>query len=233
MAEGAAAAERIRDLVAPLVSAESARLYDVEHNGGVLRVLVDADGGIGLDAITRLARAIGRELDTHDPIPGRYTLEVSSPGLERRLRTPDHFRGAVGAQVKVKTIPDFDGPRRVAGVLVGADEDGVSIREAGTGDGADGADGVIIDLPDTVPADAGTGGGADGGAAGAGVGGASRWLGYDEISWARTVFEWGPAPRPGRAAGAGSRRSPARGAPAAPAGRSPSQRSPHQREAAT
>lgn len=230
MAEGAAAAERIRDLVAPLVSAESARLYDVEHNGGVLRVLVDADGGIGLDAITRLARAIGRELDTHDPIPGRYTLEVSSPGLERRLRTPDHFRGAVGARVKVKTVPGFDGPRRVAGVLAGADDDGVSVREGGA---SDGADGVIIDLPDTVQADAG-------------AAGAFLRLGYDEISWARTVFEWGPAPKPGQAAKpgraadtAGSRRSSARGAPAGrssarggPAGQSPSQRSSHQREAA-
>ena len=199
MAESAAAAERVRDLAAPLVEAESARLYDVEHNGGVLRVLVDADGGIGLDAITRLARAIGRELDEHDPIPGRYTLEVSSPGLERRLRTPEHFRGAVGARVKVKTVGDFDGPRRVAGVLAGADDDGVEIREAAAGDGAE------------VSA------------------GADLRLGYDEIAWARTVFEWGPAPKPGRAAAAGSRRSADRGAPD---GRSSSPRSSHQREAA-
>ena len=199
VAEGASAAERVRDLAAPLVEAESARLYDVEHNGGVLRVLVDADGGIGLDAITRLARAIGRELDEHDPIPGRYTLEVSSPGLERRLRTPEHFRGAVGARVKVKTVGDFDGPRRVAGVLAGADDDGVVIREAAAGDGAEAS------------------------------AGADLRLGYDDIAWARTVFEWGPAPKPGRAAAAGSRRSPDRGAPA---GRSSSPRSSHQREAA-
>lgn len=170
VAEGVSAADRIRGLVAPVVEAESARLYDVEHNGGVLRVLVDADGGIGIDDIARLARAVSRELDEHDPIPGRYTLEVSSPGLERRLRTPDHFRGAVGSPVKLKTAPDFDGPRRVAGVLAGADDAGVEIREA-------------------------VGGAEDSGA--------SRRIGYDEISWARTVFEWGP-----------------------------SQRSPHQREAA-
>lgn len=168
-AESVSAADRIRGLVAPVVEAESARLYDVEHNGGVLRVLVDADGGIGIDDITRLARAVSRELDEHDPIPGRYTLEVSSPGLERRLRTPDHFRGAVGSPVKLKTAPGFDGPRRVAGVLAGADDAGVEIREASAAEDS----------------------------------GASRRIGYDEISWARTVFEWGP-----------------------------SQRSPHQREAA-
>ncbi len=203
MAESAAVADRIRDLVAPMVEAESARLYDVEHNGGVLRVLVDADGGIGLDAITRLARAVSRELDAHDPIPGRYTLEVSSPGLERRLRTPDHFRGAVGSPVKLKTAPDFDGPRRVAGVLAGADDDGVEIREAG--EGADES-------------------------AGDSAAGASRRVGYDEITWARTVFEWGPAPKPGRGAETGSRRSSTR---AGPSGRSPSPASSHQREAAT
>ena len=205
MAEGAAVADRIRDLVAPMVEAESARLYDVEHNGGVLRVLVDADGGIGLDAITRLARAVSRELDAHDPIPGRYTLEVSSPGLERRLRTPDHFRGAVGSPVKLKTAPDFDGPRRVAGVLAGADDDGVEIREAGAGEGADES-------------------------AGDSAAGAFRRVGYDEITWARTVFEWGPAPKPGRGAETGSRRSSTR---AGPSRRSPSPASSHQREAAT
>lgn len=164
VAEGVSAADRIRGLVAPVVEAESARLYDVEHNGGVVRVLVDADGGIGLDDITRLARAVSRELDVHDPIPGRYTLEVSSPGLERRLRTPDHFRGAVGSPVKLKTAPDFDGPRRVAGVLAGADDAGVEVQEAGSGKGAEGS-------------------------------GASWRIGYDEISWARTVFEWGPSQR--------------------------------------
>lgn len=164
VAEGVSAADRIRNLVAPVVEAESARLYDVEHNGGVVRVLVDADGGIGLDDITRLARAVSRELDVHDPIPGRYTLEVSSPGLERRLRTPDHFRGAVGSPVKLKTAPDFDGPRRVAGVLSGADDAGVEVQEAAAGKGAEDS-------------------------------GASWRIGYDEISWARTVFEWGPSQR--------------------------------------
>ena len=175
VAEGAAVAERVRALAAPLVEAESARLYDVEHNGGVLRVLVDADGGIGLDAITRLARALSREFDVHDPIPGRYTLEVSSPGLERRLRTPEHFRGAIGSPVKLKTAPGFDGPRRVAGVLAGADDAGVEVREDGPG-GEPGA-------------------------------GASVRVGYGQIASARTVFEWGPAPKPGRGAGPGPRRS--------------------------
>lgn len=122
--------DRVRELVTPLTAAASVDLYDVEHHGGTVRVLVDADGGVGIDVIARLARSVSRALDEHDPVPGRYTLEVSSPGLERPLRTPDHFLGAVGAEVKVKTQPGFDGLRRVTGVLEAAASDGVDVRDA-------------------------------------------------------------------------------------------------------
>ena len=76
--------ERVRTLVEPLVAELDLDLYDLEHTGGVLRVLVDQPGGVDIDAIAALTRAISRALDEHDPIPGEYTLEVSSPGLERR-----------------------------------------------------------------------------------------------------------------------------------------------------
>ena len=104
-------------------------LYDVEHHGATVRVLVDADGGIDLHTIARFSRSVSRALDEQDPIDSRYTLEVSSPGLERPLRTPDHFRRAAGAKIKVKTRPDFDGPRRLTGVLESVSEDGVQLRE--------------------------------------------------------------------------------------------------------
>ena len=123
-----AIADRVRELVAPLAEAVSVDLYDVEHHGGVVRVLVDADGGIDLDVIARLSRSISRALDEHDPIPGRYTLEVSSPGLERPLRTPEHFRRAAGSTVKVKTLAGFDGPRRLTGILEAVADDGVDLR---------------------------------------------------------------------------------------------------------
>ena len=64
-----------------------AELYDVEFNGGMLRILVDADGSIDIDAIKTISKSSSRVLDEADPIPGRYTLEVSSPGLERPLNT--------------------------------------------------------------------------------------------------------------------------------------------------
>ena len=120
--------DRVRELVAPLAEAASVDLYDVEHNGGTVRVLVDNDGGIDLGAIARLARSVSRALDEHDLIPGRYTLEVSSPGLERPLRTLDHFRRAAGSEVRVKTRPGFEGPRRLTGVLEAVADDGFDLR---------------------------------------------------------------------------------------------------------
>ena len=99
----------------------------------MLRVLVDKEGGADIDAISGLARAISRTLDEHDPIDGRYTLEVSTPGLERPLRTPAHFRGALGADVKVKTLPQVEGDRRVEGRISAADDDGVTITDADGG----------------------------------------------------------------------------------------------------
>ena len=122
--------DRVRELVAPLAEAASVEIYDVEHNGGTVRVLVDADGGIDLDAIARLSRSVGRALDDQDFVPGRYTLEVSSPGLERPLRTPEHFRRAAGSEVRVKTRAGFEGPRRLSGILQAVTDDGVAVRAA-------------------------------------------------------------------------------------------------------
>src|SRR5687768_6886659 len=94
-------AERVADAVAPLVESLGLILHDVEHTGGSLRVLVDRDGGVDVDTLTEATRAVSHLLDELDPIGGHYTLEVSSPGLERPLRTAAHFRRAVGAEVTV------------------------------------------------------------------------------------------------------------------------------------
>ncbi len=120
--------DRVRELAAPLAEAASVDLYDVEYNGGVVRVLADTEDGINLEAIAELSRSLGRALDEQDLIPGRYTLEVSSPGLERPLRTPEHFRKAAGAEVKVKTSADFDGPRRLLGTIEEVVDNGFDLR---------------------------------------------------------------------------------------------------------
>jgi ribosome maturation factor RimP len=122
--------ERVRAVVEPVVAAADLGLYDVELAGGTLRVLVDREGGVDLAVLGEVTRAVSEALDAEDPLPGRYTLEVSSPGLERKLRTPEHFAAAVGKQVRVRTVPGTEGERRVEGELTAADADGVVLTTA-------------------------------------------------------------------------------------------------------
>ena len=123
-------ADRVRDIIEPLLAAEALECFDVEYGGGRLVVLVDRPGGIDLDVITHVTHVVSAALDREDPVPGgRYVLEVSSPGLERRLRTPAHFRRFVGSAVSVKTTPTSDGERRVRGVLTAADDAGITVAD--------------------------------------------------------------------------------------------------------
>ncbi len=124
-------AEEIRSLVAPLVEAEGLELYDVEDAGGVLRVLVDRAGGIDLDAVAAATRLVSDAIDEVDALAGPTTLEVSSPGLERPLRTPAHFARALGARINVKTVPGSEGERRFEGTLVEADDDSITVEGDG------------------------------------------------------------------------------------------------------
>lgn len=132
--------ERVRDLALPVCEAGGVELVDIELAGGVLRLTVDRPGGLDLDVISGLTRRISRLLDDDDPVPGRYTLEVSSPGLERRLRTAEHFRRAVGEAVTVRTSAGTE-PRRLKGTLISADDDTVSIRPE------DGSDDDLVTVP--------------------------------------------------------------------------------------
>lgn len=168
MPAAVSAADRVRELVLPVLAERGLDLYDVEMAGPVLRVVVDrpaeagAEPGLDLDRVADATRAVSRLLDEADPIPGHYTLEVTSPGLERTLRTPAHFERAVGEKVKVKTVPAPDSDRRVEGVLETADAEGIAVRT----EGADSAEAAV------------------------------RRVRYEDIVRARTVFDWGPAPKP-------------------------------------
>src|SRR5262245_11715523 len=122
---------RVRELIAPIAADLGLDVYDVEQRGGVLRVALDtppgSDGGITLETLALASRLVSRELDHHDPIPGRYTLEVTSPGVERALRTPAHFRREIGKVVAIRLSDVGHDERRVAGVLVAADDEAATV----------------------------------------------------------------------------------------------------------
>lgn len=120
--------ETVRVAVTPVIDALGLSLYDVELSGSgdarTLRITItgsSGDQGLDLDAVTRATQAISPMLDDSPSLAGPYLLEVSSPGVERTLRRPDHFLGARGEQVAVKFHTDA-GPRRVHGMLVDADD---------------------------------------------------------------------------------------------------------------
>ena len=122
-----ATTDRVSALVEPIAEQLGLTVYDVDQPGGTLRVMLDAPGGVDLDALAEATRQISAALDSAQPLAGSYTLEVSSPGLERPLRKPIHWQGAVGERVKVKLMPGVEGDRRAEGVLVRFDGDTATI----------------------------------------------------------------------------------------------------------
>ncbi len=120
--------ERVRHVVESSLTAAGFELVDIERQGAVLRITLDlTEGGIDLERVTAATRLVSDLLDDADLLGDRTTLEVSSPGIERALRTPAHFRRFVGTEVAVKTRPGTEGERRVDGVLDAADDESVVV----------------------------------------------------------------------------------------------------------
>jgi ribosome maturation factor RimP len=117
----------LADALSPLLESRGLDLVDVVFRGSELEVFVDREGGVDLEALSDATRAVSAALDEIDPIPGRYTLTVSSPGLERRLRTPAHFARAIGEAVTLRVHGGTDDVRRVTGTLEAADETGCTL----------------------------------------------------------------------------------------------------------
>lgn len=175
--------DRLHDLRTSLVPTiatlgDGLTLYDVELVGtgraATLRVLVDREGGVDLEMIAAVSRAVSEaldaaELDTenfHLPrsLGGSYTLEVSSPGVERPLRRPEHFLAAVGMLIAAKYRDSEGTAQRVRGVLREADDSGLVIVAAGdTGSAADEASDVSAPLR----------------------------LAYEQVTQAHVAFAWG------------------------------------------
>jgi ribosome maturation factor RimP len=158
--------DRVRRLAEPIVADLGLDLYDVEQRGGTVRVAIDtkpgSSGGVDLDTLALATRLLSRDLDHDDPVPGHYTLEVTSPGVERSLRTPEHFRREIGKTVNVRLTEVVHDQRRLEGVLVAAGDTSATLQVVDPAGGP-----VEIEVP------------------------------YARIDRARTVFVWGPAPKPG------------------------------------
>lgn len=125
---------RVWEIAAPVAGAEGLELVEVEYRresrGPVLRIYLDREGGIGVDDLARASRQLSDVLDVHDVIPGEYVLECSSPGINRRLRLPEHFRRFVGERVRVRTAERPDGRRSFVGTLAAVDDDGIEVVDA-------------------------------------------------------------------------------------------------------
>lgn len=134
-------ADRVHKLLDPVVATVGIELVDVEWTGGTLRVVVDQPGGITTERLAEINRLISPLLDQQDPVPGRYLLEVSSPGVERALRTHAHFVRAIGEDVTVKLVPGVQ-PRRVRGRLSAVDDQRLAVD-------AIEIDGVTLPLAET------------------------------------------------------------------------------------
>jgi ribosome maturation factor RimP len=122
--------QRLIELLEPTVKALGFELVDVEAHFGrrsLLRLFIDREPAVTLADCELVSGQIGAFLDVEDPLPGSYVLEVSSPGLDRRLRTPEHFRRFVGKQVKVQLKEARNGRRRLQGRLTRLDGDTVDL----------------------------------------------------------------------------------------------------------
>jgi ribosome maturation factor RimP len=123
--------DRLLTLIEPLLGRIGYELVDLEYGGGygrgTLKVFIDSAAGVGLDDCERVSREISALLDVEDPIPGAYTLEVSSPGFDRVLRTPAHFGRFVGSRVFVELKEPRAGRRRYTGELLAVDEGGIAL----------------------------------------------------------------------------------------------------------
>ena len=131
--------DQVRVFSQPVVEGLGCTLWDVEYvrEGGewFLRLYIDKEGGVGIDDCEAVSRAVDPILDQEDPVPGRYHFEVSSAGLERPLRRPEHLAWSLGKTVAVRLYRPRDGAKEFTGVLRGY-ADGKIVLETATGETA-------------------------------------------------------------------------------------------------
>lgn len=129
--------DQLRELLAPVVAGLGYQLWELEYlprsGGGMLRIYIDSpadspERGISLDDCERVSRAVSEALDAADPIPSHYTLEVSSPGLDRVLRTREHFERFAGERVRLEMMQPVEGRKRFSGRLLGVSASDITLE---------------------------------------------------------------------------------------------------------
>ena len=127
--------ERTKELIKELVEEQGLRLFDVEYRpegrGWTLRVIVDKFGGVNIGELERLSRTISPLLDVEDYIPHSYNLEVTSPGLTRELKKPEHFTFFLGRLIKVITRSPIEGKREIVGYIDDVEDGVLKVRPKG------------------------------------------------------------------------------------------------------
>ena len=124
---------RVEELLAPILSSEGFELVDIDYKkeGGTffLRVFIDKEGGVTLDDCALVNEELGAVLDIEDAIPNEYTLEVSSPGVERPLKKPDDYRRFVGKRANIRLYKPVGGKKEIIGIIKGVEDSRVSLIE--------------------------------------------------------------------------------------------------------
>ncbi len=125
---------QVWELAAPLVADEGLEIFDIEfrregRGGWVLRLYLDKEGGPNLDDLTRVSRQLGDILDVHNVPQTAYTLEVSSPGVNRLLKRPEHFTRFLGKKIRVRTRDRIEGRRTFLGLLKETTQDGIVVSQ--------------------------------------------------------------------------------------------------------
>jgi len=125
--------EQIQAIVEPVLGALGLQLWGIEYLGQgrhtLLRVYIDKPDGVDIDDCAEASRQISGILDVEDPIKTEYTLEVSSPGIERPLFTLEQYRLYLNVELKLRLRQNFEGRRNFAGVLIEVSDDDISIAQ--------------------------------------------------------------------------------------------------------
>ena len=128
--------QQLRMLIEPVVDQNGFELVDVELGGTsrqqLVRVFIYRSEGVSIEDCVRMSRALSAMFDIEDPMPGRYTLEVSSPGLDRPLKTTADFKRNMGERLQITTTETVGGDQTHRGVLEVADQTGIGLNVEGS-----------------------------------------------------------------------------------------------------